>query len=63
MSTETAHRSTAVYFVHQKTGARFKVVGRDVEAGTVTLEGEYGTFTEKYDKQLFIKNGYVLEKQ
>lgn len=63
MSTETPHRPAAVYFVHQKTGAKFKVVGRDVAAGTVTLEGEYGTFTEKYDKQLFIKNGYVLEKR
>ena len=63
MSDDTPHRSAAVYFVHQKTGARFKVIGRDVDAGTITLEGEYGTFTEKYDKQLFIKNGYVLEKQ
>jgi len=61
--TNSAHQPTAVYFVHQKTGARFKVVGRDVDAGTITLEGEYGTFTEKYDKQLFIKNGYVLEKR
>ena len=63
MRDDTPHRSAAVYFVHQKTGARFKVIGRDVDAGTITLEGEYGTFTEKYDKQLFIKNGYVLEKQ
>lgn len=63
MSDDTPRRSAAVYFVHQKTGARFKVIGRDVDAGTITLEGEYGTFTEKYDKQLFIKNGYVLEKQ
>ena len=63
MGNDTPHRSAAVYFVHQKTGARFKVIGRDVDAGTITLEGEYGTFTEKYDKQLFIKNGYVLEKQ
>ena len=62
MSDDTPHRSAAVYFVHQKTGARFKVVGRDVEAGTITLEGEYGTFTEKYDKELFVKNGYLLEK-
>jgi hypothetical protein len=62
MGNDTAHRPAAVYFVHQKTGARFKVVGRDVEAGTITLEGEYGTFTEKYDKELFVKNGYLLEK-
>ena len=59
----TAAQPTKVYFVHTKTGAKFKVVGRDTAAGTVTLEGEYGTFTEPYDKELFAKNGYVLEKK
>ena len=53
---------TEVFFVHIKTGARFKVVGRDAEKGTITLEGEYGQFTEKYDKDFFLKNGSVLEK-
>ena len=61
MSTET-HTPT-LYFVHKTTGARFKVVGRDAEAGTITLEGEYGTFTEKYDKEVFARNGYTLEKR
>lgn len=51
-----------IYFVHSKTGSRFKIVGRDATAGTITLEGEYGQFTEKYDKELFARNGYVLEK-
>ena len=51
-----------IYFVHSKTGSRFKIVGRDATAGTITLEGEYGQFTEKYDKEVFAKNGYVLEK-
>lgn len=63
MSDDTPHRSAAVYFVHKTTGARFKVVGRDAEAGTITLEGEYGTFTEKYDKEVFARNGYTLEKR
>ena len=51
-----------IYFVHSKTGSRFKIVGRDAAAGTITLEGEYGQFTEQYDKELFARNGYVLEK-
>ena len=59
----TAHAPTEVYFVHKTSGARFKVVARDATAGTITLEGEYGTFTEKYDKELFAKNGYMLERR
>ena len=59
----TAHAPTEVYFVHKTSGARFRVVARDATAGTITLEGEYGTFTEKYDKELFAKNGYTLEKR
>ena len=58
-----AHAPTEVYFVHKTSGARFRVVARDIAAGTITLEGEYGTFTEKYDKALFAKNGYALEKK
>ena len=58
-----AHAPTEVYFVHKTSGARFRVVARDTAEGTITLEGEYGTFTEKYDKELFAKNGYVLEKK
>ena len=57
-----AHAPTEVYFVHKTSGARFRVVARDATAGTITLEGEYGTFTEKYDKELFTKNGYTLER-
>ena len=53
---------TDIYFVHTTTGSRFKIVGRDVATGTITLEGEYGQFTEKYDKEVFARNGYVLEK-
>ena len=59
----TAHAPTEVYFVHKTSGARFKVVARNATAGTITLEGEYGTFTEKYDKELFAKNGYALERR
>lgn len=53
---------TGIYFTHTRTGSRFKVVGMDIAAGTIELEGEYGRFTEKYDKELFAQNGYVLEK-
>lgn len=51
-----------IYFRNTKTDKRYKVVGRDVKEGTVTLEGDLGRFTEKYDKETFAKNGYVLEK-
>jgi hypothetical protein len=57
------HAPTEVYFVHKTSGTRFKVIARDTAAGTITLEGEYGTFTEKYDKELFAKNGYALERR
>jgi len=58
-----AHAPPEVYFVHKTSGARFRVVARDTAEGTITLEGEYGTFTEKYDKELFAKNGYALERR
>ena len=58
-----AHAPTEVYFVHKTSGARFRVVARDTAEGTITLEGEYGTFTEKYDKELFSRNGYTLERR
>ena len=29
----------------------------------VLVACEYGTFTEKYDKELFTKNGYTLERR
>ena len=51
-----------IYFRNIKTNKRYKVVGRDAAAGTITLEGQFGQFTEKYDKEVFAKNGYVLEK-
>ena len=51
-----------IYFRNIKTDKRYKVVGRDAAAGTITLEGQFGQFTEKYDKEVFAKNGYVLEK-
>ena len=51
-----------IYFRNIKTNKKYKVVARDAAAGTVTLEGEFGQFTENYDKETFAKNGYVLEK-
>ena len=51
-----------IYFRNIKTNKKYKVVSRDAAAGTVTLDGEFGQFTEKYDKEVFAKNGYVLEK-
>ena len=51
-----------LYFKNTKTGTRFKVIRMDKEKGTVVLEGEYGQFEDKFDKDWLTKNGYVLEK-
>lgn len=53
---------TTLYFRNVKTGKRFEVIKMDKEKNEITLKGEYSTFTEPYDKQRFIDNGYVLEQ-
>ncbi len=50
-----------LYFRHTKTKKRYEVIGRDKEKGTITLRGEFGTFTEKFDKVKFVEMGYVME--
>lgn len=50
-------------FFNEKTGKSYKVVRFDQEAGQVTLMGEHGVeFTEKYDKEMFQRLGYKLQK-
>lgn len=53
------------FFVNKKSGRSFEVVGMDKEATppTVTLKGEYSTFTEEYTKERMIELGYTLEKR
>jgi hypothetical protein len=51
-----------IYFTNTKTGNKFKLVRMDKDTGIMVLEGEYGQFEEKYDKDWLTKNGYVLEK-
>lgn len=51
-----------IYFTNTKTGTKFKLVRMDKGTGMMVLEGEYGQFEEKYDKDWLVKNGYVLEK-
>jgi hypothetical protein len=45
------------------TGKLYEVLGRDKASGTITLKGEYGTFTETFDKEQLLKLGYELVKQ
>ena len=52
-----------LFFRNEKTGAMFKVVGQDLAAGTITLKGDYGEFTEPYSKERFVELGYKLVKQ
>jgi hypothetical protein len=49
-----------VYFENGKTKKRFKVLKIDKAANTIMLQGEYGTFSEPYNKERFQKMGYKL---
>jgi hypothetical protein len=53
---------TTLYFRNVKTGKRYQVIKMDKEKNEIVLKGEFAEFTEPYDKQRFIDNGYVLEK-
>lgn len=49
-----------LYFVSEATGNKYKVVKFDKAAGTVTLKGKFGEFTENFDKEKFKRMGYEL---
>lgn len=53
---------STLYFKNSATGNKYRVVKFDREAGTVTLRGKYGEFTEKFDKEKFQRMGYSLEQ-
>lgn len=53
---------TTLYFRNVKTGKRYQVIKMDKEKNEIVLKGEFAEFTEPYDKQRFIDNGYVLEQ-
>ena len=50
----------ANYLVHKTTGRQYRIVSIDTQNGTITLEGERTTFTEKFDKEQFKRMGYDL---
>lgn len=50
------------YFYNEKTQKRYDVVTFDKTKGEVTLKGERGQFTEKFDKDKFTRMGYVLKQ-
>lgn len=54
---------TQLYFRHQSTGKRYKIVAFDKEAGVVVLKGPTTEFREPYDKERFARMGYVLERE
>lgn len=51
-----------VFFENKATGKRFEVLSQNTD-GTITLKGEFGTFTEPYDKEKFKALGYKLVKE
>ena len=53
-----------LYFVSRNTGAKYKVANWNKETGEVTLVGPNvgGTWTEKFDKEKYLRMGYELMK-
>lgn len=49
-----------IFFKNVKTGKKYRVVKLDKAENEITLQGEYGEFTEKYNKARFERLGYVL---
>ena len=54
---------TKIYFVNERSGKRYEILGVNNDAGEITLKGAHSTFTEKYDKARFKSLGYVLKKE
>ena len=53
---------TQLYFENERTGKRYDIVKFDKEAGEVRLKGQHAEFTEKFDKDKFLRMGYVLRQ-
>ena len=49
-----------VFLKNMGSGKEFEVIGRDKEAGTITLKGDYAQFTEKFDKDRLKEAGYEM---
>lgn len=54
---------SALYFENAKTGKRYEVLALDNAKKEITLKGQYGQFTEPYDKERFEKLGYRLVRE
>ena len=53
-----------LYFENDHTKKRYKVVGFNKEAGTVTLIGAHNMpFTEKFSQERFVRMGYTLKQE
>lgn len=52
-----------VYFLNKHTGKKFKLISLDKTTNQMTLQGEYATFTVRYDKQWLQDTGYTLVKE
>lgn len=52
-----------IFFENVKTKKRYKVIKLDKAKGEITLQSQYGEFTEKYDKARFERLGYALVKE
>jgi hypothetical protein len=50
------------YFRNTTTDRRYEIVRFSDDRKHVVLRGELGEFKEPYDKERFVKLGYVLEK-
>lgn len=48
------------FLIHGETGREFEVIKIDREANTITLKGEYSTFTDPLDKGALVGLGYNM---
>lgn len=49
-----------IFLKNTVSGKEFEIVSRDLEAGTITLKGSFGQFTEKFDKERLKEAGYTM---
>jgi hypothetical protein len=46
-----------------KPDVRFEILGRNKDAGTMKLKGQYAEFEEPMDKELMVKFKYTIVKE
>lgn len=53
-------KAKEMYLVNDSTGKRYKIIRFDRERREITIEGQYNTWTEPFDKAKLQAAGYQL---